>query len=143
MSAPLGVWVRVARAAFGPDSPATAFLEEKVAEQGEDELVIADEGQFLYALLTMHTSGRPSADLVFVQHKGSKLCVDITCPNCREHSHWDQDFMYALRCPHCGSVLVLGSSLPIRVNDGTYEGVVQEHPEQEWLRIKREMGLDE
>ncbi len=80
---------------------------------------------------------------VFVQHKGSKLCADIVCPNCKEGHHWDQDFMYAVRCPYCRSTLVLGSRLSIEVNDGTYDGVVQEHPDEQWIQMKREMGLDE
>jgi hypothetical protein len=53
----LGVWLRLSTAMFGPSSPATEFLQQKVAEQGEDEAVVVDERQLLYALTQMHAGG--------------------------------------------------------------------------------------
>ncbi len=50
----LGNWHAMCAAVFGVESPATEFVRRKMVEQGEDMAVIADEGQFLYALLSMH-----------------------------------------------------------------------------------------
>ena len=52
----LGNWHALCVAVFGADSPATVFVKAKMDEQGEDMAVIADEGQFLYALLNMHAA---------------------------------------------------------------------------------------
>lgn len=49
-----------ARVLFGPDSPATKFWEEKIAESvaegtgGRGELVLQDEGQCMYLNIQLH-----------------------------------------------------------------------------------------
>jgi len=50
----LGVWRANCAAMFGEDSPATAYLDDKIAEQGADMEVLADEGQMLHALIYLH-----------------------------------------------------------------------------------------
>lgn len=50
----LGVWRDLAVSVFGEDSPATAYLDGKIAEQGVEMEVIADEQQLLHALVTLH-----------------------------------------------------------------------------------------
>ena len=50
----LGVWLNLTRAAFGPSSAATAYLVGRVEREGEDMEVLADETQFLHALMTIH-----------------------------------------------------------------------------------------
>lgn len=47
----LGEYRKLAAAVFGEDSGAVKFLDEKIKEQGEDEEVIADEGQVIYLLM--------------------------------------------------------------------------------------------
>lgn len=43
---------------FGEDSPATKFLDEKIAKLGEDEEVVVDEGQLIVALMQIHAEGK-------------------------------------------------------------------------------------
>lgn len=50
----LGNWRDLTAAAFGADSKATAFLDEKIAEQGRDAEVLADESQMLVALVSIN-----------------------------------------------------------------------------------------
>jgi uncharacterized protein (DUF983 family) len=38
----------------------------------------------------------------FIQWKGTDLCMDLHCPKCGEHSHFDGMFAYAVRCGSCG-----------------------------------------
>lgn len=44
---------------------------------------------------------------VFIQWKGTDACLDIRCP-CGAASHYDGDFAYAVRCPQCKQVWILG-----------------------------------
>lgn len=46
----------------------------------------------------------------WIQYKGSDICVDIHC-SCGELSHYDGDFAYAVRCPHCQKAWVLGQTV--------------------------------
>lgn len=48
--------------------------------------------------LREHADGEPYG---FVQWKGTNVCVDLHC-SCGAHLHADADFLYAVRCPHCG-----------------------------------------
>jgi len=50
----LGIWRDLTAALFGEDSPATAFLDEKITEQGRDEPVIQAENQVLWLLGQLH-----------------------------------------------------------------------------------------
>ena len=49
----LGNWHALCAATFGPESPATKFIADKMAVQGADMAVLADEGQLLNALVQM------------------------------------------------------------------------------------------
>ena len=53
----LGNHRKLAVAAFGEDSAAVKFLDEKIKEQGEDEEVIQDESQVMYLLANIHLKG--------------------------------------------------------------------------------------
>ena len=52
----LGAHRKMAMAVFGKDSPAVKFLDKKIAESphGEEEEVIADEGQMVALLGQLH-----------------------------------------------------------------------------------------
>lgn len=50
----LGVYRKMASALFGLDSQAVTFLDQKIAEQGKDEKVIADERQMIQLLFQLH-----------------------------------------------------------------------------------------
>jgi hypothetical protein len=55
----LGYHRKMCVAVFGEDSPATKFLDGKIAEQGEDEEVLADERQLIAVLMSLHM-GEPA-----------------------------------------------------------------------------------
>ena len=59
MSGTLGYHRKMAVAVFGEDSPAVAYLDEKIEESpnGEDEPVVQDESQVVYLLATIHRNG--------------------------------------------------------------------------------------
>lgn len=46
-------WRDLASIAFGADSGATKYLNAQIAEKGENEEVLADEGQFIHFLWEM------------------------------------------------------------------------------------------
>jgi hypothetical protein len=50
----LGNWSDLVNAVFGEDCPAAKFLKDKIAEQGRDEPVLADERQLILALFAMN-----------------------------------------------------------------------------------------
>jgi len=63
MSGTLKYHLDNATAVFGEDSPAVAFLKEKIAEQGDDEEVIADESQLIAALFSIHNQSQSGQEL--------------------------------------------------------------------------------
>lgn len=56
--ATLGNYKKLATVFFGPDSKAVEFLDDKIAKSpnGENEEIIANEGQMVYLLRTIATS---------------------------------------------------------------------------------------
>lgn len=52
----LGSYRKLTEAMFGSRSPALAWIDEMIDEDpdGEDAEVIADEGQMIYAIVSMH-----------------------------------------------------------------------------------------
>lgn len=58
---------------------------------------------------------------VFLQWKGTDACFDFYC-ECGAHCHFDGDFAYAVKCPHCEAVWEMPCILvPRKVNDKTYQ----------------------
>jgi len=53
----LGNYRKLAAAMFGEGSYAVEFLDAKIAEQGADEEVIADEGQMIGVLASLERKG--------------------------------------------------------------------------------------
>ncbi len=51
----LGNYRIIATALFGPESGAIRFLDNRIAEQGANQPVIADESQMLLLLAHFHT----------------------------------------------------------------------------------------
>ena len=58
----LGEHRAICAAIFGEDSPATAFLDEKIKQSsnGGAALVLVDEGQLVYLLGQLHLKGSAS-----------------------------------------------------------------------------------
>lgn len=59
----LGNWIAMCTIVFGPDSPATKFLIGKANEQGIDQEVVADEGQLIQVLASLHFNAPPQDEL--------------------------------------------------------------------------------
>ena len=49
----LGNYLELAIAVFGEESGGVEFLRDKIKKQGENEEVLADEGQMLYLIANM------------------------------------------------------------------------------------------
>lgn len=47
---------------------------------------------------------------MFIQWKGTDVCLDFHCP-CGTHSHLDADFTYYVRCAGCGSIYQMGTQV--------------------------------
>lgn len=48
----------------------------------------------------------------WMQMKGTDLCADIRCA-CGQVSHVDGEFVYAVKCPHCGAVYTIGTNVEL------------------------------
>jgi phage FluMu protein Com len=47
----------------------------------------------------------------FIQWKGTDVCIDIHCPNCKAHSHIDDYYMYYFKCAKCGKIYAMSQSV--------------------------------
>lgn len=65
--------------------------------------------------------GEPGS--TFIQWKGTEVCMDLICV-CERHLHVDAGFAYAVRCPYCARVLVIGTRVAVMEDDGRYAGVI-------------------
>lgn len=73
--------------------------------------------------------------VAYLQHKGSRVCMDVTCPRCGHDDHIDADFAYFLFCEACGAAIEVGSHLPLRVvgeaaADGPWTLLWQSHRDE-------------
>ncbi len=60
---------------------------------------------------------------VFIQWKGTNVCFDFWC-ECGQASHYDGWFAYAFKCPSCGAVFSMPSTVyPHRGNPHGHEPV--------------------
>lgn len=46
----------------------------------------------------------------FIQWKGTDLCMDFSC-KCGGQNHFDGYFAYTIKCPDCGAVYKLNTSV--------------------------------
>ena len=53
----------------------------------------------------------------FIQWKGTDVCMDIHCPSCGAHNHYDTDFCYTVSCGSCGIVMEMSTHVSFRVMD--------------------------
>ena len=51
----LANWHALCVSFFGEESPATEFIKAKLDEQGSNMAVLSDEGQLLFALISMNS----------------------------------------------------------------------------------------
>ena len=47
---------------------------------------------------------------MFIQWKGTEVCLDIHC-QCGTHSHIDDAFTYYVQCPTCGAIYRMGTQV--------------------------------
>lgn len=60
----------------------------------------------------------PSA---FIQWRGTDVCMDFHC-GCGAFCHFDGDFAYTVKCPHCETVWEMPSTVyPRKADEKTYE----------------------
>jgi hypothetical protein len=72
----------------------------------------ADEDKFPF------TTPAGSDAQMFIQWKGTDVCLDFHCP-CRPDTdafsaHFDGDFAYFVECPYCGAVYEMGTQVIAR-----------------------------
>ena len=53
-------------------------------------------------------AGRIDGPHGWIQWTGTDVCMDVRC-ECGQISHIDSDFVYTLRCPHCGRVYAVSA----------------------------------
>ena len=96
----------------------------------EREIIDAgfDSGDF-----TANNTGWPEPS-AFVQWKGTSVCMDFHC-ECGAFCHFDGDFAYAVKCPHCGAVWEMPSIMyPRKADNRTH---------QHWRENPKMMAPDE
>ena len=40
----------------------------------------------------------------FIQWKGTDVCMDLHCPKCGYHNHYDGMFAYVVKCAKCNAL---------------------------------------
>lgn len=67
----------------------------------------------------------------WIQWKGTDVCMDVYC-KCGQHSHLDDDFAYAVKCPACGTVYVCNAHIELIEIESSLdeygEEIVMRHP---------------
>ena len=58
----------------------------------------------------------------FIQWKGTDVCMDLHCPKCKHHNHYDGDFAYEVQCAGCGQVFEMKSLVEFRPVDKATRG---------------------
>lgn len=76
---------------------------------GTDPCPVHNHARFDRGVLT--TGDDPAT--VFIQWKGTDVCLDFYCQQCGMSSHYDGDFAYSLRCVYCDAVFAMPHSLPL------------------------------
>jgi len=60
-------------------------------------------------------SGVSDSWTTFIQWKGTDLCMDMYCPQCGTHNHYDGEFAYNIRCGHCKAVFEMPTDVPLKL----------------------------
>lgn len=50
----------------------------------------------------------------FIQWKGTNVCMDLHCPKCQHHNHYDTDFAYHVQCAKCKTIFEMSSFVRFR-----------------------------
>lgn len=65
----------------------------------------------------------PKTHHIFIQWKGTDVCLDFNCPECGHHGHFDGYYAYALGCKGCGAIYEMPQWVSLDRNDD-FEGLV-------------------
>ncbi len=65
--------------------------------------------------MTKRDSNAPAS--VFIQWKGTSVCLDFHCFKCNTFAHLDADFAYYLKCPSCGQHYAMPSTVTLKAVD--------------------------
>lgn len=68
----------------------------------------------------------PSA---WIQWKGTNVCMDFHC-ECGAFCHFDGDFAYTVKCPHCETIWEMPSTVYPRKADERTQGYWRENPKE-------------
>ncbi len=61
----------------------------------------------------VHSRDNPQGDSYgSIQWKGTDVCIDLYC-KCGAHLHYDGDFLYGFRCPHCNRSYATGRNIAL------------------------------
>lgn len=63
----------------------------------------------------------------FIQWKGTDVCMDFCC-ECGANCHFDGEFAYTVKCPHCGVVWEMPQHLFPRKADARTNDYWRENP---------------
>lgn len=47
-----------------------------------------------------------------IQWKGTDVCIDLHC-KCGKHMHFDGEFFYNFKCPHCDRSYAVGQNIAL------------------------------
>lgn len=67
---------------------------------------------------------------LWIQWKGTDVCADIYC-DCGQQCHFDGDFLYFFKCPHCGQRWEVGTHITIYKVKEDDERKLEDHHFQE------------
>lgn len=67
---------------------------------------------------------------MFIQWKGTKVCLDFHC-DCGRHSHVDEAFTYFLRC-RCGQVYEMGTQVIAKKVSTPEKSIIIDMKSDEW-----------
>lgn len=58
----------------------------------------------------------------FIQWKGTDACIDLHCPACSYHNHYDGFFAYYVECAKCKALYKLRDLIPFEKIDSLPQG---------------------
>lgn len=79
----------------------------------------------------------PHPGSAFIQWKNTDVCMDLHCPKCEHHNHYDADFCYFVQCAKCRTVFEMNCFVAFRPATDLSSYSAQ-HPKQselyEWTK---------
>lgn len=65
-----------------------------------------------YKKIYTNQDTKPDGASGWIQWKGTAVCIDLRC-KCGAHLHFDGEFMYFIKCPHCLQVYAAGQTIKL------------------------------